>query len=122
MSKKILVVEDNEENRIMMRDVLRYYGYDVLEAKDGLEGIKMAREHLPDLILLDIQMPVLDGIATKKMLKNDPGTSAIKIIAVTSFAMKGDGEKLLETGFDDYMAKPVDTRALPEIIKKHIGR
>ncbi|MBI5410013.1 MAG: response regulator [Nitrospirae bacterium] len=119
MSKKILVVEDDEKNRELVRDVLKYYGYEVREAKDGAEGIKMAEEHMPDLILMDIQLPVMDGITAMMTLKNNPGTKGIKIIALSAFAMKGDKEEILEAGFDDYITKPLDTRQLPGIVKRH---
>lgn len=118
---KILVVEDNEQNRIMVRDILQYHGYEVIEAQDGEEGLSMARQHLPALVLMDIQMPVMDGLSAGQALRNDPGTSAIKLIALTSFAMKDDREKILQAGFDDYIAKPIDTRRLPEIVKKYVG-
>lgn len=120
MSKKILVVEDNKKNRILIRDVLRYYGYEVIEAENGAEGVKMAKEHLPDLILLDIQMPVMDGFKALKILKDMPETRNIKVIALTSFAMAGDREKILHAGFDDYLSKPVDTRKLPLTVKQYL--
>lgn len=118
--KKILIVEDNEENRIMVREILLYHGYEVIEANDGLAGLNMARQQMPDLVLMDIQMPVMDGLTAGKILKDDPSTSAIKLIALTSFAMKGDQEKFAAAGFDDYIAKPFDTRQMPEVIKKHL--
>lgn len=119
MSSKILVVEDNEKNRILIRDVLEYYGYQVLEAGNGAEGTAMAKEHKPDLIIMDIQMPVMDGMSAAKIIKNDPETREIKMIALTSFAMKGDKERFMAAGFDDYIAKPIDTRMLPELVKKY---
>lgn len=115
--KKILIVEDNEQNRRLMRDILKYYGYEIIEAENGEEGIKMAKTHKPDLILMDMQMPVMDGFAATQILKNDGETKNIKIIAVTSFAMVGDKEKILGAGADDYMAKPIDTRQLPKIVE-----
>ena len=118
--KRILVVEDNEQNRIMLRDILLYHGYEVIEANDGEVGLNMARQQMPALVLMDIQMPVMDGLTAGKALKSDPKTNAIKLIAVTSFAMKGDQEKIIDAGFDDYIAKPIDTRLLPEMIKKHL--
>ncbi|GBE00011.1 polar-differentiation response regulator DivK [bacterium BMS3Abin07] len=121
MSKKILVAEDNEKNRKLIRDVLRYYGYDVIETENGAECVETAKEHLPDLILLDIQMPVMDGFRAIKVLKEMPETKHIKVIALTSFAMVGDREKILEAGFDDYIAKPINTRQLPLTIKQHLG-
>jgi CheY-like chemotaxis protein len=118
--KKILVVEDNETNRLLLRDILLYHGYEVIEAEDGSEGVRLAREHMPDLILMDIYMPVMDGIAAGRMLKADARTKSIKIVALTSSAMKGDKEKILAAGFDAYMAKPIDTRELPGLIKSFL--
>ncbi len=118
MPSKILIIEDNEKNRTLITDVLEYYGYDVRAAADGASGFEIAKAYLPDVILMDIQMPVMDGIATAKMLKSVSATASIKLIALTSFAMKGDRERFLEAGFDDYIAKPIDTRKLPEIVKK----
>lgn len=118
MPEKILVVEDNEQNRILMRQILTYHGYDVLEATDGLTGLEMARAHMPALILLDIQMPVMNGFAVIRELRNNPELRKIKAIAVTSFAMKGDREKALQAGFDEYVTKPIDTRKFPELVKQ----
>ena len=115
---KILIVEDNEKNRRMMRDILTYHGYEIIEAENGEEGIKMAKEFKPELILMDMQMPVLDGFVATSILKNDPETRRIKIIAVTSFAMVGDKEKILQAGADDYISKPLNTRELPERVRK----
>jgi two-component system, cell cycle response regulator DivK len=120
MPKKILVVEDNEANRILMRQILKYYGYEVLEATDGVSGLEMARKFMPDLILLDLQMPVMGGFAVIRELRNTPELSKLKVIAVTSFAMKGDKEKALEAGFDEYVTKPIDTRKFVELVKSII--
>lgn len=121
VKRKVLVIEDNEKNRVLVRDVLKYYGYEVIEARDGEEGIRAARQQMPDLILMDIQMPVMDGITAGRTIRNDPDTREIKLIAITSFAMKGDRERILEAGFDDYIAKPIDTRQLPELARKWLG-
>jgi two-component system cell cycle response regulator DivK len=118
MAAKVLIVEDNAANRLLMVDILRVHGYEVMEAKEGREGIRLARDFQPDLILLDMQMPVLDGIEAARILKSDPQTWHIKILAVTSFAMKGDRERILASGVDEYMAKPIDTRELPRIVKR----
>ena len=118
MTEKILLIEDNEQNRILMRQILVRKGYDLLEAKDGLTGIEMARAHLPALILLDIQMPVMNGFMVIRELRNDAELRKIKVIAVTSFAMKGDREKALEAGFDEYVTKPIDTRTFPALVKQ----
>jgi two-component system cell cycle response regulator DivK len=122
MPEKILVVEDNEQNRILMRQILTYHGYEVLEATDGLTGLEMARAHMPALILLDIQMPVMNGFAVIRELRNNPELRKIKAIAVTSFAMKGDREKALQAGFDEYVTKPIDTRKFPELVKQVLSR
>lgn len=121
MSGKILVVEDNELNRKLIIAVLKYHGYKTLEAMDGAEGIIAAVEHMPDLILMDIQMPVMDGMTAINILKNDPRTQGIKVIALTSFAMKGDRERFIKAGFVDYIAKPINTRELPELLKKYLS-
>lgn len=118
MPEKILIAEDNEVNRKLLRDILRYHGYDVIEAVNGVEAVEMAKEHMPDLILMDIQMPVMNGYEAIKTLRKDPVTKKIRIIAVTSFVMKGDKEKALEAGADEYICKPIDTRELPGIVKK----
>jgi len=118
MPEKILIVEDNEINRKLLRDILRYHGYDVIEAVNGAEAVEMARAHKVDLILMDIQMPVMNGYEAIKTLRNNPLTKEIRIIAVTSFVMKGDKEKALEAGADEYLCKPIDTRELPVIVKR----
>ena len=120
-SPVILVVEDNEKNRRLIVDVLKYYKYNVIEAVNGEEAVTSAVSQLPDLILMDIQMPVMDGFTAFKLLRENPATKDIKVIALTSFAMAGDREKILSAGFDDYIAKPMDTRALPEIVKMYVG-
>ncbi len=122
MPEKILVIEDNEQNRILMRQILTHHGYEVLEAPDGLTGLEMARVHMPALILLDIQMPVMNGYAVIRELRNNPALRKIKTIAVTSFAMKGDREKALQAGFDEYVTKPIDTRKFPALVKEILSR
>ena len=122
MPEKILVVEDNEQNRILMRQILIYHGYDVLEAANGLTGLEMARAHTPALILLDIQMPVMNGYAVIRELRKNPELRKIKTIAVTSFAMKGDREKALQAGFDEYVTKPIDTRRFAELVEEILSR
>lgn len=121
MPKKILIVEDNESNRQLLHYVLEHRGHEVIEAKDGKEGIEKAGEYMPDLIFMDLQLPVLDGFTAIKMLKNNPKTEHIKIIGITAFAMKGDKEMIKETGADDYIAKPIDTRLMAEIVDKFLG-
>ncbi|MCK9420603.1 MAG: response regulator [Nitrospirae bacterium] len=121
MSHKILIVEDNEKNRQLIVFILKHYGYEIIEAVNGEEGVRLAKEHKPDLVIMDIQMPVMDGLTAIKLLKEDKDTRDITIIAATSFAMKGDREKIIFSGADDYISKPIDTRALPELLKKYLG-
>jgi two-component system cell cycle response regulator DivK len=118
MANKILVVEDNDKNRMLIKDILHYYGYEIIEAENGKSGVALAKQHLPGLILMDIQMPVMDGFTAIALLKEDPATKPIRVIALTSFAMKGDNDKILRAGFDAYIAKPIDTRELPKIVNK----
>lgn len=120
MPGRILIVEDNENNLSLFRDILTFHGYEVVVASDGQEGLALARELMPDLILMDIQMPGMDGMTAGRILKGDPATSRLKIIALTSFAMQGDQEKFLAAGFDGYLSKPVNTRELPLIINAHL--
>lgn len=117
MAIRILIVEDNENNRILLHDILTFHGYEVALATDGQEGMTLARELRPELILMDIQMPVMDGMTAVALLREDPATQKIKIIALTSFAMKGDKEKYLAAGFDGYLSKPINTRELQENVK-----
>lgn len=105
----------------MIRDVLLYYGYEVIEAGDGVEGVRLAKEHLPDLILLDIQMPVMNGFTALNVLREAPETKNIKVIAMTSFAMTGDKERIMAAGFDDYISKPIDTRELPKLVERMLA-
>ena len=118
MSQRILIVEDNANNRSLFRDILALHGYEVSLAADGQEGVALARELMPDLILMDIQMPGMDGLTAGGILKGDPATSGLKIVAITSFAMRGDQEKILAAGFDGYLSKPISTRELPGLVKQ----
>lgn len=122
MSHKILIVEDNENNRSLFRDILTFHGYEVSVAIDGQEGVALARELKPDLILMDIQMPGMDGMTAGGILKGDPATSGLKIIALTSFAMRGDQEKFLTAGFDGFLSKPISTRELPGLVKRWLEK
>lgn len=115
---KILVVEDNEKNLKLVRALLVSHGYEIIEATDGETGVALAREHKPRLILMDIRMPVMDGINAIKVLKEIPETRDIPVIALTAYAMRGDREKLLSEGFAEYVTKPINVRTFPAIIKK----
>lgn len=118
----ILVVEDNPKNLKLIRDVLQFYGYTTVAVGTAAAAIEMARSQPPGMILMDIQLPGMDGRAAIKILRADTKTRAIPIIAMTAFAMKGDRERLLADGFDDYVAKPIDVKKIPEIIAQYIGR
>lgn len=121
MSHKILIVEDNQNNLTLLRDILTFHGYEVEVACDGREGVNRAREMQPDLILMDIQMPGLDGMTAGGILKGDPATRQLKIIALTSFAMQGDKEKFMAAGFNGYLSKPISTRELPGLVKQWLN-
>ncbi len=107
MDRTVLVVEDNDLNMKLFHDVLEAHGYNVLQAKEGMEGWRMAREQRPDLILMDIQLPDVSGLEVTKWLKADETLKSIPVIAITAFAMDGDKEKFLEGGCDAYIAKPI---------------
>jgi CheY-like chemotaxis protein len=109
---KILLVEDNEMNRDMLSRRLQRKGYDVVIAVDGKEGIEMALSESPELILMDISLPILDGLKASRLIKASPETQNIPIIALTAHAMPGDREKCLEAGCDDYDTKPIDMQRL----------
>ena len=108
MSKTILIVEDEPKNMKLLRDLLQRFGYAILEASDGEEGVTSAGENIPNLILMDIMMPKMDGLEATRIIKADAKTKDIPIIALTSYAMKGDRERTIEAGCDGYIAKPVD--------------
>jgi CheY-like chemotaxis protein len=118
MADTILIVEDNRNNCTLLRDILSFHGYEIALGFDGNEGIELARKLMPDLILMDIQMPNIDGMTAASILKGDPATKGLKIIALTSFAMRGDKEKFLAAGFDGYLSKPISTRELPGQVKR----
>ncbi len=104
----------------MLRDVLQASGYSVAVARDGRETVALAQEQKPDLILMDIRMPVMDGIAAMKELRADPNTDRIPIIAITAHAMRGDKESFIQQGFDDFLAKPVDIHVLLDRVRLHL--
>jgi two-component system cell cycle response regulator DivK len=112
MNKTILVVEDQEDNRQILRDLLASSGFLMIEAHDGQQALAMARSQRPDLILMDIQLPVVDGYEATRSIKRDPELRHIPVIAVTSYALSGDEERAREAGCDAYVAKPYSTRHL----------
>jgi two-component system cell cycle response regulator DivK len=120
MSKRILVVEDQEDNRRIMRDLLTSAGYEMIEAVTGEEGVALAERQPPDLILMDIQLPGLDGYGATRRIKANPALRHIPIIAVTSYALSGDDVKAREAGCDAYVAKPFSPRALLAKIREFL--
>ena len=115
MSKAILIVEDDPKNMTLFRDLLQVSGYKTIEATDGKQGIELAKTGKPDLILMDIQMPRIDGFEATRILKANATTSNIPVLALTALAMRGDEERILQAGCDGYLAKPVDIK---ELLKK----
>jgi two-component system cell cycle response regulator DivK len=121
MTKRILVVEDQEDLRAILRDLLTGSGYDVIEAVDGGEGVARAQSERPDLILMDIQLPRMDGYEASRRIKADPDLKATLIIAVSSFAMKGDEEKARASGCDAYVTKPYSPFQLLGVVRGFLG-
>jgi two-component system, cell cycle response regulator DivK len=121
MSKRILVVEDQEDNRRILRDLLTSVGYEVIEAASGEDGVRMAETHAPDLILMDIQLPGLDGYEATRRIKANVELGQIPIIAVTSYALSGDDARAFEAGCDAYVAKPYSPRALLAKIREFLS-
>lgn len=121
MHKKVLVIEDNEQNLYLMRFLLTKYGFTVFEATDGIKGLEMAKKLKPYLVLLDIQLPAMDGYAVARELRKNDELAGTIIIAVTSYAMVGDRERILEAGADGYIEKPIDPEKFVEQIKKYIS-
>jgi two-component system, cell cycle response regulator DivK len=120
MSKRILVVEDHEDNRQIIRDMLSATDYEIAEAENGEEAIAEVAKHRPDLILMDIQLPILDGYEATRRIKADPALRSIPIIAVTSYALSGEAEKAREAGCDDYVPKPYSPRQLLAKIRQYL--
>jgi two-component system cell cycle response regulator DivK len=112
VTKRILIIEDQEDNRAIMRDLLSTAGYALIEAVDGEEGVRLARSERPDLILMDIQLPVLDGYEATRQIRATTDLKSVPIIAVTSYALSGDEAKTREAGCDSYVAKPFSPREL----------
>ncbi|MEM6851951.1 MAG: response regulator [Pseudomonadota bacterium] len=119
--KTVLIVEDNELNMKLFHDLLEAHGYDTLQTRDGMEALRLAREHAPDLILMDIQLPEVSGLEVTKWLKEDEELSAIPIVAVTAFAMKGDEERIREGGCEAYIAKPISVASFLETVKHYLN-
>ena len=120
-AKTILIVEDNSKSLKLCRDLLELRGHMILEATDGEEGVNMARLHRPDLVLMDIQLPIMSGLQAARILGGKSETKDIPIIAFTAFAMKGDEERFLKSGFNGYIAKPINTREFANEIERYLN-
>jgi two-component system, cell cycle response regulator DivK len=116
----ILIVEDNEKNLKLARDVLRFHGFRTIEATDGESAITMAAEHLPALVLMDIQLPGIDGIAAMKRIRADARSKHIPTVALTASVMSGDRERFDEAGFDGFIAKPIDVKTFPATVRGYL--
>jgi two-component system, cell cycle response regulator DivK len=121
MAKTVLVVEDNELNMKLFHDLLEANGYNIVQTRSGLEAIDLAREHRPDLILMDIQLPEVSGLEVTKWIKEDDDLRAIPVIAVTAFAMKGDEERIRQGGCEAYLSKPISVTKFLDTVKTYIG-
>lgn len=121
MAKTILIVEDEPKNAKLLRDVFHKFGYETIEAVDGEQGVKMAAEKLPCIILMDIMMPKMDGLEATRRIKADARTRNTPVIAVTSYAMKGDRERTIEAGCDGFITKPIDIRETVKIVEYYIA-
>ena len=120
MAKTILIVEDNDLNMKLFNDLLMAHGYHTLQTKDGHEALRLAKEHRPDLILMDIQLPEISGLEVTRQIKEDVELRGIPVIAVTAFAMKGDEEKILEGGCEGYIAKPISVANFRQTVAKFL--
>jgi two-component system, cell cycle response regulator DivK len=118
----ILIVEDNEKNRRLVRDVLQFKGYETIETETGEEGVELARSRHPALVLMDIQLPGMDGISALKALRQDPATRAIRVMAVTASAMTQDRQTILAAGFDAYQSKPINVKGFLEAVQELLAR
>src|ERR1700685_2568274 len=121
MAKRVLIVEDNDLNMKLFHDLLEAHGYDILQTKDGMEALRLARLHRPDLILMDIQLPEVSGLEVTKWIKEDDELRSIPIIAVTAFAMKGDEEKTGGGGCEAYTAKPISVVNFLQTVERYLS-
>ncbi|MBJ6986201.1 MULTISPECIES: response regulator [unclassified Devosia] len=121
MPKSVMIVEDNELNMKLFNDLLESRGYTVIQTRNGVEALDLARAHMPDLILMDIQLPEVSGLVVTKWLKDDEELAHIPVVAVTAFAMKGDEERILQGGCEGYISKPISVSHFLETIAGYIG-
>ncbi|MAA98089.1 MAG: two-component system response regulator [Stappia sp.] len=121
MAKTVLIVEDNELNMKLFHDLLEAHGYQTLQTRTGIEALELAREHRPDLILMDIQLPEVSGLEVTKWIKEDDDLKVIPVIAVTAFAMKGDEERIRQGGCEAYISKPISVAKFLETVRSYLG-
>ena len=119
--KTVLIVEDNELNMKLFHDLLDAHGYATLQTRNGLEALQLARDHRPDLILMDIQLPEVSGLEVTKWLKEDDALRDIPVVAVTAFAMKGDEERIRQGGCEAYLSKPISVMSFVDTVRRFIG-
>ena len=122
MSDLILLVEDNDKNMKLARDLLQYHGFETIEATNAEDGIALAKERVPRLVLMDIQLPGMDGVSALERLRKDQKTSRIPIVAMTASVMKEDRERFDKAGFDGFITKPIDVRAFPQQVRDAVAR
>jgi two-component system, cell cycle response regulator DivK len=122
LGERVLIVEDNEKNMKLVRDVLQAMGYGTIEATTGEEAIELSLSQAPALVLMDVQLPGIDGVEALERLRQNERTASIPVLALTAQAMSGDRERFLEAGFDGYLAKPVDVGELIEAVREHCDR
>ena len=120
-SKTVMIVEDNELNLKLFHDLLDAHGYRTLQTRNGMDALRLAREQLPDLILMDIQLPEVSGLEVTRWLKDDEALRDIPVIAVTAFAMKGDEERIRQGGCEAYISKPISIAAFLDAVRRHVG-
>ena len=119
---RVLLVEDNLDNQVIYRMILEHYGYEVIEAGDGRAGVELAREQRPDLVLMDISLPVMDGWDATRILKGDPVTAGIPVIALTAHALRSDEAKAHEIGFDAFIRKPAEPKLVLQTVQRFLGQ
>ena len=122
MKELILIVEDNDKNLKLTRDVLRFHGFDTIEATNAEDGIALARERKPHLVLMDIQLPGMDGVSALQKLRQEKATAAIPVVALTASVMKEDRERFDKAGFDGFITKPIDVKAFPDQVRGYMRR
>lgn len=120
--KRVLIAEDNAVNRELLRELLEMRGYVVVEACDGQEALQKIAETEPDILLVDLSMPILDGFGTVQKIREDPCLSSLPVLAVTAYAMRGDREKILNSGFNGYLSKPIDPSALDQELERLLNK